>query len=71
MTITSSQTGAFTSARSTRLPRSGFVQHADEVAILWGGQEIARHPRHYGEGVFVADPLHYLALIEMKPNALD
>jgi len=46
----------------------GFV---DEVAILCGGREIARHPRHYGEGMFVADPLHYLALIEMKPNALD
>ena len=46
----------------------GFV---DEVAILCGGREIARHPRCYGEGVFVADPLHYLALIEMKPNALD
>ncbi len=46
----------------------GFV---DEVAILCGGGEIARHPRQYGEGVFVADPLHYLALIEMKPNALD
>ena len=46
----------------------GFV---DEVAILYAGREIARHPRHYGEGVFVADPLHYLALIETKPNALD
>ena len=46
----------------------GFV---DEVAILCGGQEIARHPRCYGEGVFVSDPLHYLALIETKPNALD
>ena len=34
-------------------------------------REIARHPRRYGEGVFVADPLHYLALIETKPNALD
>ncbi|MDP8912950.1 MAG: IS21 family transposase [Pseudomonadota bacterium] len=46
----------------------GFV---DEVFILCGGQEIARHPRCYGEGVFVANPLHYLALIETKPNALD
>ena len=46
----------------------GFV---DEVAILCGGKEIARHARCYGAGVFVADPLHYLALIEMKPNALD
>ena len=46
----------------------GFV---DAVVILCGGKEIARHPRCYGEGVFLADPLHYLALIETKPNALD
>lgn len=46
----------------------GFV---DEVAILCGGKEIARHARSYAEGAFVADPLHYLALIEIKPNALD
>jgi transposase len=46
----------------------GFV---DEVVILCRGEEIARHPRCYGEGSFVADPLHYLALIETKPNALD
>ena len=35
------------------------------------GTEIARHGRSYGQGVFIYDPLHYLALIEMKPNALD
>ena len=46
----------------------GFV---DEVVILCGGKEIARHARCYGEGVFVSNPLHYLALIEIKPNALD
>lgn len=46
----------------------GFV---DEVVILCAGQEIARHPRSYGTGVFVFEPRHYLALIEMKPNALD
>jgi transposase len=46
----------------------GFV---DEVVILCGGAEIARHQRCYGEGTFVADPLHYLALIETKPGALD
>jgi len=46
----------------------GFVE---TVVILCGGQEIARHSRCYGEGAFVADPLHYLALIETKPNALD
>ena len=40
----------------------GFV---DEVVILCGGEEIARHPRCYGEGVFVANPLHYLAIPEV------
>ncbi len=43
----------------------------EEVVILCRGTEIARHARSYGQGVFVYDPLHYLALIEMKPNALD
>ena len=46
----------------------GFV---DEVVILCGGAEIARHQRCYGEGAFIADPLHYLAPIETKPGALD
>ena len=46
----------------------GFV---DEVVILCAGKVVARHPRCYAEGAFIADPLHYLALIEMKPNALD
>jgi transposase len=45
----------------------GFV---DTVVILCGGAEVARHPRSYGTGEFVADPLHYLALIETKPGAL-
>jgi hypothetical protein len=46
----------------------GFV---DQVVILCGGTVVARHKRAYGAGEFVADPLHYLALIEIKPNALD
>ena len=46
----------------------GFV---DEVVILYAGAEIARHPRTYGTETFVFDPLHYLALLETKPNALD
>jgi len=46
----------------------GFV---DEVVILCAGEEIARHRRDYRTGTFVFDPLHYLMLIETKPNALD
>ena len=54
-----------------RLPDVVVKGFVDEVVILCGGEEIARHPRCYGEGVFVSNPLHYLALIETKPNALD
>ena len=39
--------------------------------ILIGSEEIARHTRSYERGGFVFDPLHYLALIEQKPGALD
>ena len=46
----------------------GFVE---AVAIFAGSQEIARHRRSYGAADLVFDPLHYLALIEQKPGALD
>jgi hypothetical protein len=38
----------------------GFVE---EVAILCRGEEIARHPRSYGTGVFVANPLRRMTLL--------
>lgn len=37
--------------------------------MRWQGDRT--HQRCYGERTFVADPLHYLALIGTKPNALD
>mgnify|MGYP003471200564 FL=1 len=46
----------------------GFV---DDVVILCGADEIARHKRSYGRAEFICDPRHYLALIEQKPGALD
>jgi transposase len=46
----------------------GFV---DQVVIICDGEEIARHKRSYERGSFICDPLHYLALIEQKPGALD
>ncbi len=39
--------------------------------IACGTEVIARHPRSYEREDFVFDPLHYLALIEQKINALD
>jgi hypothetical protein len=46
----------------------GFV---DQIVIICDGEEIARHKRSHERGAFVCDPLHYLALIEQKPGALD
>jgi transposase len=46
----------------------GYVQ---EVVISCGAEVIARHPRSYEREDFVFEPLHYLALIEQKINALD
>lgn len=43
----------------------------DEVVILSGAEEIARHERCYERGAFIFDPVHYLALLERKPGALD
>jgi len=45
--------------------------YVHEVVITCGGEVIARHPRSYEREDFVFDPLHYLALIEQKINALD
>jgi transposase len=45
--------------------------YVHEVVISCGTEIIARHPRSYEREDFVFDPLHYLALIEHKINALD
>jgi transposase len=45
--------------------------YVHEVVIACGAEVIARHPRSYEREDFVYDPLHYLALIEQKINALD
>lgn len=46
----------------------GYIEHVEVVAI---DQVIARHPRCYGKGEQVLDPLHYLASLGRKPAALD
>jgi len=45
--------------------------YVDEVVICCGSEEIARHQRSYEREELVFDPLHYLALLERKTNALD
>src|SRR5208283_1382824 len=42
-----------------------------EVVIACGSEVIARHERSYGRDEMLFDPLHYLALLEQKPRALD
>lgn len=45
--------------------------YVDRVDICSGADIIARHARSYGRKEFVYNPLHYLALLEQKPRALD
>lgn len=45
--------------------------YVHEVVVAYSAEIIARHPRSYEREDFVFDPLHYLALIEHKINALD
>ena len=45
--------------------------YVDRVVIGCGNEVIARHERCYGKEEFIYNPLHYLALLERKPNALD
>jgi transposase len=42
-----------------------------EVVINAASEVIARHARSYGREEMIFDPLHYLALLEQKTNALD
>ena len=45
--------------------------YVDSVVMLAGTEVIARHARSYAKADFIFDPLHYLALLERKVNALD
>lgn len=45
--------------------------YVHEVVIACGAAVIARHRRSWETEDFIFDPLHYLALIERKTNALD
>jgi len=45
--------------------------YVDEVVICCGSEEVARHRRSYEREELIFDPLHYLALLERKTNALD
>jgi transposase len=43
----------------------------EEVVITSGTHVVATHPRQWGTEHTTYDPLHYLALLEAKPGALD
>jgi len=47
------------------------VASVDEVRLVFQGQLVARHPRHWGREQHVFDPVHYLALLERKPGGFD
>ena len=43
----------------------------EEVRLVVGRRLVARHPRLWGKEQVHFDPVHYLALLERKPGALD
>src|SRR5271163_4348117 len=43
----------------------------EDVAITSGTDVVARHTRHWGKEHTTFDPIHYLALLERKPGAID
>jgi KaiC/GvpD/RAD55 family RecA-like ATPase len=43
----------------------------DEVVLCHAGEEVARHRRIWEREAVCFEPLHYLALLETKPGALD
>ncbi len=45
--------------------------YVHEVVIAHGTEVIAKHRRSWEKEDYIFDPLHYLALIEQKTNALD
>ena len=45
--------------------------YVDRIEVIWQGHVIASHVRSYEHEDFIANPLHYLALLERKPRALD
>ncbi len=45
--------------------------YVDRVVIVCRGEQIAVHRRSYQREDFIANPLHYLALLEHKSRALD
>jgi transposase len=45
--------------------------YVDQVVVCHKDQEIARHRRDWGKEGVIFDPVHYLALLERKPGALD
>jgi transposase len=47
------------------------VGSIEEVRLVAGGRVVARHRRCWGKEQTLFDPVHYLALLERKPGALD
>lgn len=47
------------------------VAGIEEIRLVAGDRLVARHPRHWGKEHTVYNPVHYLALLERKPGALD
>lgn len=44
--------------------------YANQIVIVWEGQIIGEHQRHFGGGKTIFDPWHYVPVLDRKPGAL-
>jgi transposase len=47
------------------------VASVDQVRLVFDGQLVAHHVRHWSRGESIFEPIHYLALLEKKPGGFD
>jgi transposase len=45
--------------------------YVDRVEVQVNHERVATHPRSYGKGEFVLEPMHFVKLLERKPGSLD
>lgn len=55
----------------SRLVRSTFIGDYQHVRVMCKDELVAEHPRDWGREQVRYDPVHYLALLERRPGAVD
>ena len=65
------ETNLYSAPRCCAFKTATIKAYPEEVAVVFEGQVVARHPRSYGRHEQVLDPEHYLTTLSRKPALLD